>query len=647
MAQGMGTGGRNSLNGDAATTVAAPDTVPPTDDEASASSPTGSRTTAIPVVQVHPPRPRCVLNIGITGHRMDRLTDDLEPAARQRVTEVLSLVTQVVGEIHLKGAAWFNGDKPELRLISALAEGADRLCATVGLELGYRLDCPLPFETAIYAEDFRTADSRAAFEMLIGKADRVLELPGERAAAASAYSLVGGAILGSADILVAIWNGQGSGGRGGTGDVVASALSMGKPVIHIPLDPAEPIKLMWQGEGPSGSGWHSALEPPAMPFDHDELTEALSAILLPPNEAGEHSALNAFLAEREELLLRRIEYPILLAVTGVAKLKPSAWRKDPYLPATRSDWQRFDSYWQGRIPHDRFNLLEHGYAWVDNLANRFAQSFRSGHVVNFAFSALAVALALLGYLIGGDRGQHPGRACGKLAAALAGLSAAGGTAAADAQPAPAGGRAAAGRQRDQPHWEPPLDRLVCRLHLAPAGDAAGPDRPGPTGAADGPADQGRGGARDCLSPPQLAPDATCEPCAAPVRIGVLHHDRAAVRGLPGVEHGSGCGDGEADGDLLHRGDGHPSRFRDRSLRPEGTGRFCRKFSPIGRHGRRAAGAGVGTGHAPVAGAHGGNRQCGGCHHAGGPGRMAVDLPAARAGDPGLRPGQRSQQSIPA
>lgn len=357
--------------------------------------------TAIPLVQVHPPRPRCVLNIGITGHRIDRLTDALEPTARDRVQKVLSLVTQVVGEVHLKGAAWFNGDRPEMRLISALAEGADRLCASVGLELGYRLDCPLPFEAAVYAEDFRTAESRTQFEALLGQADRVLELPGERAAAAAAYSLVGGAILGSADILVAIWNGQGSGGRGGTGDVVASALSMGKPVIHIPLDPGEAVKLMWQGEGPSGSSWHSALEPPAVPFDHAQLTEALSAILLPPNEAGEHSALNAFLAEREELLLRRIEYPILLAVTGVAKLRRSAWRKDPYLPATRSDWARFDSYWQGWIPTDRFNLLEHGYAWVDNLANRFAQSFRSGHVVNFAFSALAVALALLGYLIGG------------------------------------------------------------------------------------------------------------------------------------------------------------------------------------------------------------------------------------------------------
>jgi hypothetical protein len=355
----------------------------------------------VPHVMVHPPRPRCVLNIGITGHRGDRLTESLEPAVRARVTEVLELVTGVVGDIHLKGAAWFNGEKPELRLISALAEGADRLCASVALELGFQLDCPMPFAADVYAQDFDSDDSRAEFEALCARADRILELPGERVAEAAAYSLVGGAILGSADILVAIWNGQGSGGRGGTGDVVAGALSMGKPVIHIPLDPAEPIRLMWQGEGPAGGSWHSALEPPAEPFDDVHLSEALSAILLPPNEPGEHAALDAFLTEREDLLLRRIEYPMLLAATGVQKLKSSAWRKEPYLPATRADWARFDSYWQGRIPVDRFNLLEHGYAWVDNLANRFAQSFRSGHVVNFAFSALAVALALLGYLIGG------------------------------------------------------------------------------------------------------------------------------------------------------------------------------------------------------------------------------------------------------
>lgn len=357
--------------------------------------------TAIPHVMVHPPRPRCVLNVGVTGHRVNRLTEELEPAARKRVAEVLALIRQTVGEVHLKGASWFNGDRPELRLISAIAEGADRLCADVGLELGYRLDCPLPFEASAYAEDFTEPGSRSLFEALIARADRVLELPGERANPEAAYSLVGGAILGSADLLVAIWNGQGSGGRGGTGEVVASALSMGKPVVHIPLDPAEPIRLMWQGEGPAGGSWHSALESPPEPFDAEHLDAAISAILLPPDEAGERAALNAFLVEREELLLRRIEYPMLLAVTGVSKLTSSAWRKTPYLPATRSDWARFDPFWQGRIPPDRFGLLEHGYAWVDNLANRFAQSFRSGHVVNFAFSALAVALALLGYLIGG------------------------------------------------------------------------------------------------------------------------------------------------------------------------------------------------------------------------------------------------------
>lgn len=355
----------------------------------------------VPDAMVHPPRPRCVVNVGVTGHRGNRLTDSLEPAVQARVTDVLQLVAGVVGNIHRKGATWFDGEKPELRLISALAEGADRLCAAVALELGFRLDCPMPFPSDIYAQDFDSEDSRAEFAALSARADRILELPGERAAEAAAYSLVGGAILGSADILVAIWNGQGSGGRGGTGDVVAGALSMGKPVIHIPLDPAEPIRLLWQAEGPAGGSWHSALEPPDKPFDDVHLAEALSGILLPPDEPGERAALDAFLAEREGLLLRRIEYPLLLAATGVQKLKSSAWRKEPYLPATRADWVRFDSHWHGRIPAERFNLLEHGYAWVDNLANRFAQLFRSGHVVNFAFSAFAVALALLGYLIGG------------------------------------------------------------------------------------------------------------------------------------------------------------------------------------------------------------------------------------------------------
>jgi hypothetical protein len=354
-----------------------------------------------PLAMLHPPRPRFVLSVGVTGHRADRLTSGLEAGARAQVEQALALIAAVAGDLHLKGAGWFTGDPPELRLLSALAEGADRLCAEVALEQGYLLDAPLPFPVDVYLKDFETIESREDFAALCARASRILELPGDRAAEDAAYSLAGGAILASADLLLAVWDGKGSGGRGGTGDVVAGALSMGKPVIHVPLEPGGEIRLLWPGDGPSGGSWHSALEHPADPFDRAHLEDVLETTMLPPNEPGEHAALEAFLAEREALLLRRIEYPMLLAVTGAQKLKSSAWRKDPYLPATRSDWSRFDPFWKGRIPDERFGLLEHGYAWADNLANRFAQSFRSGHVVNFTFSAIAVALALFGYLMGG------------------------------------------------------------------------------------------------------------------------------------------------------------------------------------------------------------------------------------------------------
>ena len=361
----------------------------------------GGAPLAVPQHMVHPPRPRCVLNVGFTGHRADRLTAAHAVSVKAQVDQALRLIAEAVRDIHLKGASWFTGEAPELRAISALAEGADRLCAEAALAQGYRLDCPLPFAADIYMADFAEGPSREAFRALCGRADRILELPGDRANEPAAYAMAGSAILGSADILIAIWDGKGSGGRGGTGEVVANALAMGKPVIHVPLGAGEEVQLLWTGQGPEGGGWQGVMEPPSAPFDAAQLSAALEATLLPPDEPGERSALDAFLAEREELLLRRIEYPLLLALTGAQKLTSGAWRKQAYLPATRQDWARFDSYWQGRVEPRRFNLLEHGYAWADNLANRFAQCFRSGHVVNFVFSALAVALALFGYLLGG------------------------------------------------------------------------------------------------------------------------------------------------------------------------------------------------------------------------------------------------------
>jgi hypothetical protein len=355
---------------------------------------------ASPPAPSGPPRPRFVLSVGITGHRTNRLTPDLEAAARARTDRVLAAIATAAGQLAADGAAWFAPGAPELRLVSALAEGADRLCAEVALAQGYRLDAVLPFDRRVYADDFETEASLAHFDRLLGEASTRLELPGRRAEADAAYSLAGGAIVATADLLIAIWNGEGSGGRGGTGDVVATALAQGKPVVHIPLDPTGEVRLLWQGRGAASGAFHSALELPGEAADEDSLEAALGALLLPPEAPEERAALAAFFAETEQLRVRRIEYPLLLALTGVQPLRASAWRKAPYLAATRQDWARFDAARADRLDPDDYRLLEEAYAWADNLANRFAQFFRSGHVVNFTFSAIAVALALLGFLFG-------------------------------------------------------------------------------------------------------------------------------------------------------------------------------------------------------------------------------------------------------
>ena len=363
-------------------------------------SPAAADAPAAAVAAPSPPRPRFTLSVGVTGHRADRITPPRAIAVAQKLDTVLQQVREAALAMHAQGEKWFLPDVPDLRLVSALAEGADRLCAEAALKAEFALDVPLPFDRVTYCTDFVDAASCDAFNVLLDKASTVLELPGDRAAAETAYSLAGGAILAVADVLIAVWNGEAAAGRGGTGDVVASALAQGKPVIHVPINEVDGIRLLWPGDGPAAGSWHTALEPPQRAFHADALREVMTGVMLPPEQPAELAALASFLAEKEELLVRRIEYPLLLAVTGADKLRRSAWDKPPYVASTRGYWSGFDVAVGEHLEAARFAVLERAYCWSDNLATRFAQFFRSGHVVNFAFSAVAVALALFGFVFG-------------------------------------------------------------------------------------------------------------------------------------------------------------------------------------------------------------------------------------------------------
>ena len=61
-----------------------------------------------------------------------------------------------------------------LVLLSALAEGADRLVARVGLAAGARLIAVLPMPRSLYEIDFKSPVSLEEFAKLVQQADLVL-----------------------------------------------------------------------------------------------------------------------------------------------------------------------------------------------------------------------------------------------------------------------------------------------------------------------------------------------------------------------------------------------------------------------------------------------------------------------------------------
>jgi hypothetical protein len=154
------------------------------------------------------------LVVGVTAHR------DIAPDALGRIaSEVRSFLERLRAEHPLLPVA----------VMSALAEGGDRLVAQVALDLGLELIAPLPLPAHEYARDFSNDASRAEFALLCARA-RVLELPtasgeGDFAGGGPArdrqYGQLGVFISSHCQVLLALWDGQAAEGVGGTAEVVA------------------------------------------------------------------------------------------------------------------------------------------------------------------------------------------------------------------------------------------------------------------------------------------------------------------------------------------------------------------------------------------------------------------------------------------
>ena len=152
--------------------------------------------------------------VGVTGHRNLR-PEDIEPLS-ERVRAVV-------------GALLTRHPHSPVVILTPLAEGADRLVARVGFELGLRVIVPLPFAKELYEEDFEGA-SLTEFRSLLARAEGWFELPLVEGCSAEGvaarehdrteqYAAVGAFVAQHSHVLLALWDGA-DGPFGGTGSIV-------------------------------------------------------------------------------------------------------------------------------------------------------------------------------------------------------------------------------------------------------------------------------------------------------------------------------------------------------------------------------------------------------------------------------------------
>src|ERR1700760_2968390 len=165
---------------------------------------------------------RIPLVVGITGHR-DLRQQDIRTLERLFAEILTRLQDDYQG----------TGDRVPIVLLSALAEGADRLAARVALSAGAKLAVALPMTSAEYKRDFETDESQNEYEQLLSQSlsthvmgfapgNTLDNIRTDPICRAKQYRAVGVFIVEQCDVLVALWDGNDKDrAMGGTAEVVA------------------------------------------------------------------------------------------------------------------------------------------------------------------------------------------------------------------------------------------------------------------------------------------------------------------------------------------------------------------------------------------------------------------------------------------
>jgi hypothetical protein len=309
-----------------------------------------------------PSAPRLTLRVGVAGHRPAKLAHDTR-AIHRAADQVLGVIADCIQRLHAEQPNPYSAESPRIRVLSELAEGADRIVSKVALARGLSLECILPFAMSEYESDFQSAESRDEFRGLVARATSKLELDGDRHAPREAYAEAGRMLLRQCDILLAVWNGGPGEGDGGTANLVEQALAAGMPVVWIGSDAPHSILL------PAGARNPRSAARPLVAIADD-----LERILL--GAGRRHDFVPPVYYGRGRPRLTRL---------GIyRRFRALAERGHRHARGEEVQSETLDS------------SVRAEFEWADHLAIAFGERYRDSFVANYLMAAAAVGTALGG-----------------------------------------------------------------------------------------------------------------------------------------------------------------------------------------------------------------------------------------------------------
>jgi|GEM_PF-3266156 len=194
--------------------------------------------------------PKAQFNVAVCGHRT--LPVDHIPHLNEVVHNALENLEQEIRDISIHYANFykpFTGSSAiQPVLLCNMAEGADLMAVRSALQLGYEITPILPCPREEYAKSFDDPDQRAEMLQLCTSARSCFELPCNPHNTSEGYADAASVMLGHADILIALWNGQYTRYIAGTSVLIRQARRANIPVLCINTDNPDDVSFIHGGK---------------------------------------------------------------------------------------------------------------------------------------------------------------------------------------------------------------------------------------------------------------------------------------------------------------------------------------------------------------------------------------------------------------